>query len=356
MRKVLLSILTFLAISVDGRAAARVDRIQTPNGGLVPDAEVDSRGAIHLVYVSSNDVYYVTSADDGKTFSAAIRVNSEPGTAHPANMYRGPDLALGKGGQAHVIWYTSAYQRKLPPDQWGVMYSHLDATRKAFAPGRNLNHKPSDNYSIAADESGRVVVFWMAGGLFYHESRDGGEVFGPPAVISDADTCECCASRAYLSSDGALFCVYRDKANNIRDMFLLTAAKGQREFTKIKLSVSPWEVKGCPMTGTFLAGAKDGLVAAWETKGEVFFTRLSGDRRRISVTEIPTAARGGKWPIALVSADGTLLVSWKKGSEIQWQLFDSNDRPLGQVQSFAGGNPHRHAAVVLESGDFKIFD
>jgi|SRR5438445_13061973 len=76
-------------------------------------------------------------------------------------MYRGPDLAVGKGGLVHVIWYNNGYQRKLPQDQWGVMYSHLNSEGTAFVPSRNLNHKPSDNYSLAADNSGRVAVVWM---------------------------------------------------------------------------------------------------------------------------------------------------------------------------------------------------
>src|SRR6266478_3947520 len=77
-------------------AAERVQVIPTPGNGQVPDAEVDRGGAIHVAYVSRNDAWYVKSTDTGKTFTTPIRINSEPGTVHPPNMYRGPDIAVGK--------------------------------------------------------------------------------------------------------------------------------------------------------------------------------------------------------------------------------------------------------------------
>jgi len=158
-----LPVFTLLALvtALHPSAAERVQVIPAPGNGQVPDAEVDRDGAIHLAYVSRNDAWYVKSTDAGKTFTAPIRINSEPGTVHPPNMYRGPDIAVGKKGRVHVIWYISAYQRKLPKDQWGVFYSYLDPGKTEFAPSQNLNHKPSDNYSLAADEKGNAFAEMM---------------------------------------------------------------------------------------------------------------------------------------------------------------------------------------------------
>src|ERR1041385_8512886 len=163
------------AASVSGAPSVTVTK--TPGDGAVPDAETAKDGSIHVAYVSGEDVFYVVSTNAGKTFSAPLRVNSEPGTAHPANMFRGPDLAIGQNGRVHVIWYVNAYQRKLPQDEWGVFYSHLDPGQAAFAKEVNLNHKPSDNYSLAADDKGHVAVVWMAGKLVLTVSSDNGESF-----------------------------------------------------------------------------------------------------------------------------------------------------------------------------------
>ena len=354
MRIPLFSMLLLCATAIF--AAPDVSVVPVPQGGAVPDAEVDAAGAIHLAFVVGENVFYAKSSDDGASFSEPVRVNSEPDSAHPANMYRGPDLALGKDGRAHVIWYSNGYQRKLPKEQWGVQYSHLNGAGTAFIPARNLNHKPSDNYSLAVDGSGRVAVFWMADGLFLHESKDGGETFAAAKKISISDPCECCASRASFSADGALLCLYRDKADNERDMFLITEPKGAAEFTRAKLSSVPWQVKACPMTGGFIAPGKNGAVAAWETKGQVYFARCDARGQKISAAEIAAGTRGGKWPIALAAPDGSTLVTWKRGTNVEWQMFDASDKAIGTVQSAPGSNPHRHAAVVTKSGGFRIFN
>jgi hypothetical protein len=327
-----------------------------PNNGAVPDAEIAPDGTVHLVYVVGEDVFYAKSADEGRTFSPPLRANSEPKTAHPANMFRGPDVALGKDGRTHVIWYSNGYQRKLPKNQWGVRYGFIDANGKAFSQTTNLNHVPSDNYSLAADARGRVAIFWMTDGLFLHESLDNGVTFATPRRVTIADTCECCASRAAFLPDGTLLCVYRDKEKNERDMFVLLQPALSPDFTRSKLSVAPWQVNACPMTGTFVAPATSGLVAAWETKGQVYFARCDKAGRKIGSLEVAAGKRGGKWPIALAASDGTLLVTWKRGNAVEWQLFDSDDKPVGEVQSAPGKNPHRHAAIVTRNGEFRIFN
>ena len=146
-----------------------------------------------------------------------------------------------------------------------------------------------------------------------------------------------------------------DKADNARDMFLLAAPKATIDFTRAKLSVTPWQVNACPMPGTFIAPSKNGVVAAWETKGQIYFARCDSAGRKIATPEVALGVRG-KYPIALTALDGTALVTWKRGNTVEWQLFDANDQPVGAVQSAAGNNPHRHAAVVTKSGEFRIFN
>jgi hypothetical protein len=331
MRHLLCNLALLFLFAVAGAAAPAVRVLQTPNDGAVPDAAVGPDGQIHITYVSGEDVFYVVSKDDGKTLTKPIRVNSEAGTAHPANMFRGPDVAVGKNGRIHVIWYVNAYQRKLPQDQWGVFYAHLDPSQKAFTKAVNLNHKPSDNYSLAADKDGNVAVVWMAGKLFVNFSNDNGVTFSAPEAISVADPCECCASRANYASNGALLIDYRDKASNIRDMHLLVRAPGSGEFLKEKISVTPWEVAGCPMTGTYLTSGKRDELVAWETKGRVLYARLDATGKR-KTGEIEVAERG-KWPVALAGSDGSVLISWKNESALHWQLFDASDAGWGNLKT-----------------------
>ncbi|HEY6226474.1 MAG TPA: hypothetical protein VI282_05055 [Verrucomicrobiae bacterium] len=341
------------AASVSGAPSVTVTK--TPGEGAVPDAETAKDGSIHVAYVSGEDVFYVVSTNAGKTFSAPLRVNSEPGTAHPANMFRGPDLAIGQNGRVHVIWYVNAYQRKLPPDQWGVFYAHLDPTRGGFSKAVNLNHKPSDNYSLAADEKGNVAAVWMAGAVFVNTSKNNGETFSDAERIDVADPCECCASRASFSPTGALMIDYRDKTANIRDMHLLVRAPGSATFAKEKISVTPWQVTGCPMTGTFLANAGKEEIAAWETKGQISYARIDPVTGKRKTNEIKVADQG-KWPIALPGRDGSVLVSWKESSALKWQLFDAADQPSGNPGGNPSPNSTRHAGTTTRAGDFVLID
>lgn len=350
-----IGLIFLLSAALPSLAGDRVQFASTPGNGQVPDAEIDSAGTIHLAYVSGSDAYYAKSTDGGKSFSPPLRINSEQGSVHPPNMYRGPDLAIGKQGRVHVIWYVNSYQRKLPKEQWGVFYSYLDPSQSAFVEGRNLNHKPSDNYSLAADDAGNVAVVWMAGKLFVSSSADNGTTFGKPETVSLADPCECCGSRAFFSRDGALYIAYREKANNMRDMHLLRRAPGQPAFTTQKISSTPWQVNGCPMTGTFLTGAKNDLLMAFETKGQISYARLNSTGAFATPKEIKAADRG-KWPIALAAPDGMVLVSWKNGSTLYWQLHDATDKPSGEVHSRPSRNPHRHASVLTPEGNFLLID
>jgi hypothetical protein len=335
-------------------AAERVKVIATPADGQVPDAEVDPGGTIHIAYVAGKDAWYVKATDDGKISSAPLRINSEPGTVHPPNMFRGPDLALGKDGRVHVIWYVSAYQRKLPKDEWGVFYSSRDPGKSEFAASRNLNHKPSDNYSLAADEKGNVAVVWMAGKIVVSFSEDNGASFKDLSVPI-ADPCECCASRALFTGNSVLAIAYREKENNMRDMHLLRKQPGQSSFTRQKVSSVPWQINACPMTGAFLANGKTGPVMAWETRGAISYARIDAMDSLTTPKEIKAAAKG-KWPIALSAPDGAVLVSWKNGNTLAWQLHDSADKPVGDVQSKPSRNSNRHAGVVTKTGDFLLID
>jgi hypothetical protein len=330
-----------------------VSVVSTPNSGEVPDAEVDSKGVIHVAFVKGENAFYSKSTDAGRTFSNPVRINAEENTVHPPNMFRGPDLALGKGDRVHVILYGNGYQRKLPQDEWGVFYAHLDPGQSAFSRPLNLNHKPSDNYSLAADLKGNVSVIWMAGNLFVTESMDNGDTFEKAEVIENADPCECCASRALFANE-RLFIQYREKANNVRDMHLLTRAKGQ-SFRKQKLSSIRWEINACPMTGTFLAQNGVGLVSAWETKGQIFYARASDPNASTPETEI-SVSKTGKWPIALAAPDGSILVSWKIGSTLHWEQFDKDDKSVGPAESKPSPNTSRHAGVVTSDGRFVLID
>src|SRR5207244_2989490 len=103
MRAMILAVLAtvFPGLSSAGGedARGRVDVVRTPDGGIQPQAAVDSEGTIHLIYFKGDpaggDLFYVTRKTTPVGFSRPIRVNSQPGSAVATGTIRGAQIALG---------------------------------------------------------------------------------------------------------------------------------------------------------------------------------------------------------------------------------------------------------------------
>src|SRR5713226_7452166 len=156
-----------------GSAQPRVTLLRVPHGGIQPQAAIDEKGILHLIYFggdpSHGDLYYVHSADSGASFSNPIRINHEPGSAIAVGNVRGAHLAVGPNGRIHVAWNGT---RTLSPDSANpaaqrlpMLYARTNDAGTAFEPERNViqsSYGIDGGGAIAADRSGRVYVFWHA--------------------------------------------------------------------------------------------------------------------------------------------------------------------------------------------------
>src|ERR1051326_6624216 len=81
-----------------------------PDGCIQPQAAVDSKGIVHLVYFKgkpgAGDLYYVHfPVNQGiSSASSPIRVNSKPDTAIAAGTIRTEQISIGQGDKLHVVW------------------------------------------------------------------------------------------------------------------------------------------------------------------------------------------------------------------------------------------------------------
>src|SRR4051794_37908983 len=150
--------------------------VRVPQGGIQPEATVDSHGTLHLLYFAGEpgggSLFYVRSTDYGRTFSTPIRVNSQEGSAIATGTIRGGQLAVGHGGRVHVVWNGSdgAKPRGLVNPASGkaeapFLYSRSDAKGTVFEAQRDLTKRSygiDGGGSIAADEAGHVYAAWHA--------------------------------------------------------------------------------------------------------------------------------------------------------------------------------------------------
>lgn len=342
------------AIAAD--RAPKVTTIAVPHGGRPIVAKCDAEGTIHMVYDSADGPQYVRSIDNGKTLGSAIPL-VDAASRKPGLEFNTWDMAVGPGGVVHVALGTNAWKLKLPTDQWGYYYARLEKQAKSFEPLRNINHKPSEGFSLAADERGNVTACWMADKLFANVSHDNGKTFGPIIEIdATLNPCNCCTTACTYAADGRLAILYREETNNDRDMFLALWNEEGNQVTRSQISSTLWKIDSCPMTYYSITATRDGFVAAWPTRGDIYFARLDREGEVLPPGEIKTPGANGMRTgvIALNDTTGNTLVAWKKDGQLGWQCYDQRGRPIGHAGSAPSAGSGA-AGVVSKSGQFILF-
>src|SRR5438552_17897520 len=262
--------LALLNLSVMAAAAghsrehvSRVNVTHVPGGFKVVKAQLGADGAIHLLLDAEDGPRYVKSMDAGGTFSAPMTI-VDAASQKPGLKFQGEDLAVGKDGRAHVAMSNNAWKLKLAEEEWGFYYASLVPDAKAFSPVRNGNRKPSEGFSLAADERGNVTACFLSGKLYTMLSHDNGQTFGEYAEPNPAwDPCDCCTTAAAYGADGKLALLYREETDNERDMFVVLwdQCDGTKPL-RSRISGTPWRIEGCPMTYFTITRAGSGYVAA----------------------------------------------------------------------------------------------
>lgn len=355
-----------------------VEVVRTPNGGYQPQAAVDARSNLHVVYLKGNpkeaDIFYV-HRDAGKdAWSSPIRVNSEAGTAVAVGTIRGAQLALGKSGRVHVVWFgSSAASQKAAGGGAPLLYARLQDGGTAFESQRNLMQSTTGldgGASVAADAAGNVYAFWHAqpGGSSSGEanrkawvarSKDEGKTFAreSPAITELTGACACCSTKAFADSRGTLFGLFRSATGGVdRDTFLLTSRTQGQSFSAVR--VDPWRLNSCPMSSYSLAETSAGILAAWETRGQVLWAHIEPATSTVSTAiAAPGSPQGRKHPSVAGNARGETLLAWtegtgwERGGALAWQVFDKDNRPTAEKGRLEGGIPVWGLAPVVSRPD-----
>ena len=350
--------LTLLVPTVASAAPAdrNVAVIAVPGGGQPNCAKIDAEGTIHLVFQSAEGPQYANSTDQGKTFSRPIPIVDRQ-SRKPGLEFSAWDMAVGPEGRVHVVMGTNAWKLKLPKEEWGCFYARLDPGLKTFTPVANINHKPSEGFSIASDERGNVTACWLSDKLYANISHDHGATFGPTVEIDPTfNPCNCCTTSVTYGADGKLAVLYREETNNDRDMFLVLWDQGQNEVSRTRVSTTLWNIDACPMSYYTITAVPDGYVAVWPTDGQIYFARLNANGGLLSPVEIKTPGMTGMRTgmLTLSGADGKTLVAWNYEKQLHWQLYDAAGRAAGRPGSATSAGKGA-AGVVGKDGQFVLF-
>jgi hypothetical protein len=313
--------------------------VHLPDEALVPDVMTDDAGILHMVYGLGDDALYVRSADNGRTFSAPVKVNTE-GKVTLKMGERGPKLALGKDGSIHVVW----------ADQWspGVKvyprYSRSLDGGRTFEPPRALASLFGvDGLTVAADNEGTVVAFFHqvsppqqeipeAHRLYLARSVDNGATFASEERMKiqgmDDLACSMCMMRARMTADGNVNLALRVANDNIRDFFLLRSPRRENAFTPLRVNEDRWELKTCPMCGPELTLDPAGrMLCAFMSRHRVYWSAADNGRFKLHVAT-PANEDDEIYPAAFGNGRGSVLLLWQVGpmavgrqATVKWALY-----------------------------------
>ena len=335
--------------------------LRLPEGGRLPRAVIDDDGAVHAVYFEGDprggDLRYVTRAPGASAWSEPRYVNSQPGTVVGIGPIDGGQMALGRDGRLHVVWF------KLGRTEFFYTRTNDDGTgfepQFALAGGAGVEAGPS----VAADRSGNVYVFWHTGeppdaerAVFMTASHDDGRTFSAARPVSPPaeGACDCCGLQALVGasglSEGELYVSYRGAGDNVRrGQRLLMSGDGGETFGDSELD--PWEINACPISTTSLANGPDGVTVAWETRGQVYFKEIhvvepaSSPAGEVTARrKNPAVAVNDRYETLLAWGDGP---GWQSGGTFHWQLFDG-DRATAEHGTGPDIPDGSFAAVVAE--------
>ena len=360
-----------------GAGRTSVALLRTPNGGIQPQAAVDSLGVVHLIYYKGDpykgDLYYVREVQGSDTFSKPIQVNTQLGSAIAAGTIRGAQMALGKNGRVHVAWNGPVPKDGTHSDA-PMLYTRLSDEGTAFERERNLityARGLDGGGAVAADNQGHVYVFWHAPkpgnadgeagrAVFVAQSADDGRTFLSErlATLKPTGACACCGMEALAGSEGRVFALYRAATETVnRDETLLISSNRGTDFEIVYQH--GWKTPTCPMSSASLFQTSTSLLAAAETHGRVYFIRVNSETGRGSAPISPDVK--GKHPAVAGNAAGEVLLAWTegtgwgKGGSLAWQLYDADGQPIGGRGRAEGVPAWSLVAVVPKpDGNFLI--
>jgi len=324
--------------------------------GLRPEfARVDAQGTIHLVAHADGGLRYCQSRDGGRTFSSPTPV-VRGGEFPPGLEFEVWDVVVSDRGDVHVALGTNAWKLKRPHAEWGLYYARRRAAAGDFEPVRNLNARPSEGFALALSPTGTLTATWLADRLFANVSRDRGDTFEATVEFDpSANPCDCCTTSAAYGADGRLAVLYREETNNDRDMFVALWNQQTRQVTRRKVSRQGWHVDACPMTYYSIVAAGEGYLAAWPTRGEVHFTRLTAEGEPTAIRERATGGQAGMRSgiIAVPGPEESQWIAWKKEGQLHWQAYDREFQPRGRPAQIA--SPGTGAPAVRWREQFVLF-
>jgi hypothetical protein len=168
---------------------------------------------------------------------------------------------------------------------------------------------------------------------------------------------------AFADRRNNIYVLFRAATETVhRDMYLLYS--NDRGATFRGTDISPWNIGACTMSLEDLSEGPAGVLAAWETMGNVYYGVVDPSSGSMSSRiAAPGEAKSRRFPSVAGNSRGETLVAWAegmkwgKGGSIAWQVFNKHGEAEGASGRADGVPPWSLvAAFAWPDGRFTVMD
>lgn len=226
----------YLATSIDGGKTfgknRRVNDDKTTAVQYKPSIGVDRDGVLYMAWRDGRngnaDIFFARSEDKGKTFSKNIRLNDDKGFAYQGN----PAIAVDPAGTVYVVWSDN---REGTDD---IYFTTSRDKGKTFSRNVRINDEkpnaPQSHPTIAIGDENNLLVAWEdfrngQSDIYLARSVDGGGTFSENLRVNDdaGRAPQISPSLAY-AGDGQVLIAWSDFRNGAVELPPPSPATGEQ--------------------------------------------------------------------------------------------------------------------------------
>jgi len=306
----LLLLSAFLFNSATALAGSKVADGQQPN------AAIDTKGTVRVVFGKKDIIYTMFSTDNGQTFSEPEKIAILP-DMH-LGMSRGPQIASSRN-----------YSLVTAMDKTGNIHAYrLNHSNNKWVTLANVNDlkgsAPEGLMALTADKEDTFYAVWLdtrgnkENKVYFSSLNAGKDAWAANTMVytsPEKSVCECCKPNIAFS-DAKLIISFRNWLNGSRDIYYTSSTDNGKTFSAPqKFGQGTWKLEGCPMDGGGLVIGEKGLVSsAWQRKGEIFYSRENQPEQKVGT--------GRSCSLTLAGANTSVV--WQEKDQIKLRKLNTN--------------------------------
>ena len=309
--------LTFVQYSYSNQPNALVLTGQQPN------LAIDTKGIIRMVYGDGENIYCITSTDEGVKFSNPVLVATLVGM-HVGNT-RGPQIASSA---------TSSVIAAMDKD--GNIHTYgLNHIKNTWKKGANVNDilgsAPEGLMGLTADLNNNFYAVWLdlrtekMNNIYFSSLSANTSKWSKNVLVyrsPDGHTCECCRPNIIVRNKKVVI-TFRNWLAGSRDIYYTSSTDMGRTFTKAtKAGMETWKLNACPMDGGGVSISDKGMVStAWQRNGQVFYCNEQKVEKSI----------GNGRSVSMAQNRNATMIAWQEKDDIKiYDLAKGTTKVVGK--------------------------